>query len=264
MTMDVRNLRIVMLMFQPSIVARGLEKKLTDLGNFVTNLVNDFKDIDSYFEFTDLFIFHLPAKVADDSKEVNVLVQLCDKLKDNDQKMIIVGDPEGWEDLGKVYTAITSYVWIFRPVEIKDLTVAIEKAMAGVRPPGAQCRILIVDDDPDYAKIVKEWIKDVFKVDIVTAGVQAINFLMKLPPNDQVDLILLDYEMPVVDGPQVLQMLRSDEVTEKIPVVFLTGVGDRESVTRVMSLKPDGYLLKSTSKDGLLKFLKSKLSIPDD
>ena len=126
-----------------------------------------------------------------------------------------------------------------------------------------EARILIVDDDPDYAKIVKEWIKDDFKVDIVTAGVQAINFLMKLPPNDQVDLILLDYEMPVVDGPQVLQMLRSDEVTEKIPVVFLTGVGDKESVIRVMSLKPDGYLLKSTSKDGLLKFLKNKLSIQE-
>ena len=261
--MEINNLRIVMLMFQPSIVARGLEKKLSDIGNFVTSLVNDFSKLETYFEFTDLFIFHLPAKVAENSQEINTLVQICDKMKDNDMKMIIVGDPEGWEDLGKVYTGITSYVWLFRPVEMKELTVAIEKAMAGVRPPGAKCRILIVDDDPDYAKIVKEWIKDVFKVDIVTAGIQAINFLVRLPSNDQVDLILLDYEMPVVDGPQVLQMLRSDPVTEKIPVVFLTGVGDRESVTRVMSLKPDGYLLKSTSKANLLTFLKNKLRISE-
>ena len=71
--------------------------------------------------------------------------------------------------------------------------------------------------------------------------------------------ILLDYEMPVVDGPQVLQMLRQEPATQKIPVVFLTGVGTREGVERVMALKPDGYILKSTTKDKLLEYLGEKL-----
>lgn len=65
--------------------------------------------------------------------------------------------------------------------------------------------------------------------------------------------------MPIVDGPQVFQMLRSDPATSAIPVVFLTGVGSREGVTRVMSLKPDGYILKSTPKEELLEFLEKKL-----
>ena len=69
------------------------------------------------------------------------------------------------------------------------------------------------------------------------------------------DLILLDYEMPVTSGPQVLEMIRSETKTDTIPVIFLTGKGDRESVLKVLALKPDGYLLKSMDKAALLKSL---------
>ena len=116
----------------------------------------------------------------------------------------------------------------------------------------------MVDDDPAYAKIVREWIKDEYRVDIVTAGMQAITFLLKTPEDDRMDLILLDYEMPVVDGPQVIQMLRQEEATAHIPVIFLTGNGTREAVSRVMALKPEGYILKSTSKADLMDFLEKK------
>ena len=69
------------------------------------------------------------------------------------------------------------------------------------------------------------------------------------------DLILLDYEMSVTSGPQVLEMIRSETKTDTIPVIFLTGKGDRESVLKVLALKPDGYLLKSMEKAALLKSL---------
>ena len=69
------------------------------------------------------------------------------------------------------------------------------------------------------------------------------------------DLILLDYEMPVTSGPQVLEMIRSETKTDTIPVIFLTGKGDRESVLKVLALKPDGYLRKSMEKAALLKSL---------
>lgn len=66
------------------------------------------------------------------------------------------------------------------------------------------------------------------------------------------DLILLDYEMPVTSGPQVLEMIRSETKVDSIPVIFLTGKGDRESVLKVLALKPDGYLLKSTPREQLI------------
>ena len=103
--------------------------------------------------------------------------------------------------------------------------------------------------------MVREWIKDHYKVDIVTAGLQAISFLMK----NKVDLVLLDYEMPGVDGPKVLKMLRQEASTKDIHVIFLTGVGTKEEVARVMELRPDGYVLKSTTRDNLLAYIGKKL-----
>ena len=62
--------------------------------------------------------------------------------------------------------------------------------------------------------------------------------------------------MPVTSGPQVLEMLRADEETKAIPVIFLTGKSDRESVMAVLSLKPEGYFLKSIEREELLNNLK--------
>ncbi len=71
--------------------------------------------------------------------------------------------------------------------------------------------------------------------------------------DNQPDLILLDYEMPVTSGPQVLEMLRSEPKTAKIPVIFLTCKGDRDSVVQVLALKPEGYILKSSGRDKLVE-----------
>ena len=51
--------------------------------------------------------------------------------------------------------------------------------------------------------------------------------------------------MPVTTGPQVLEMLRSEPSTSGIPVMFLTVKSDKESVMKVVSLKPEKYLLKT-------------------
>jgi DNA-binding NarL/FixJ family response regulator len=53
-------------------------------------------------------------------------------------------------------------------------------------------------------------------------------------------------------------MLRQDPATANIPVVFITGVSTREGVERVMEPKPDGYILKSTTRDELLAYLDSR------
>ena len=86
---------------------------------------------------------------------------------------------------------------------------------------------------------------------MANSGLQAIKWL----GSNKVDLILLDYEMPVTNGPQVLEMLRADDETKNIPVMFLTGKGDKESVMKVVSLKPEGYFLKTIQKDELLEKL---------
>ena len=137
--------------------------------------------------------------------------------------------------------------WVERPLDM-DAFVKLMKKLIKVRETRASGKsILIVDDDPTYLKLIKEWLKVNYRVSMANSGMQAITWLAK----NRADLILLDYEMPITSGPQVLEMIKSDAATSDIPVIFLTGKGDKESIMKVLSLKPAGYLLKSIDRNGL-------------
>ena len=138
-----------------------------------------------------------------------------------------------------------------RPLVMDDLIERIERYMEENTGEGRKKTILIVDDDITYMRTVYEWLKDTYHVGMASSGVQAISYLAK----NKADLVLLDYEMPIANGPQVMQMLKSDSETEAIPVMFLTGHSERESVMSVIDLKPADYLLKSIGKDNILKKL---------
>ena len=111
--------------------------------------------------------------------------------------------------------------------------------------------ILIVDDDPTYLKLIKEWLKDNYRVSMANSGMQAITWLA----NNTADLVLLVYEMPTIKGSKVLEMLRSDAQIANTPVMFLTGKSDKQSLVEVLALKPAGYLLKSIDRKTLLETL---------
>ena len=78
-----------------------------------------------------------------------------------------------------------------------------------------------------------------------------------------VDLVLLDYKMPTMDGPSVLEAIRSNEKLKDTPVIFLTASNDRQSVITAMQYKPDGYILKSETpeeiKTAVVDFFKNRL-----
>lgn len=101
-------------------------------------------------------------------------------------------------------------------------------------------KILIVDDSIVIQQSMKELLEQDYEVSIAKSGLSAIREVIL----DKPDLILLDYEMPICDGRQILAMLRSDEEFAHIPVIFLTSRTDQESVRKVIALKPEGYLSK--------------------
>ncbi len=250
---------IVLLLFQPSIIARGMEKKLIDLKYRVRTIVGNFDEMNRMIDSANLFILNLPTDVLGDHEKLKKISNVLANVAKNNKKLIIVGERSLQEDLEKEVPAVFKYQWLFRPVDMETLDDDIQKAMNTEEGQSYKKRVLIIDDDPSYAKMVREWISEDYRVDIVTAGMQAIAFLLKVPEDDMINLILLDYDMPVVDGPQVLQMLRQDSHTAHIPVVFLTGVGSKEEVQRVMELKPDGYILKSTTKKDLIDGIRAKI-----
>ena len=102
--------------------------------------------------------------------------------------------------------------------------------------------ILLVDDDTTFLRMMQAWLGPFYRVTAVTDGAEALSFLMKR----KVDLVLLDYEMPIVNGAQVMQMIREDNDFKDIPIVFLTGKNDLHTVQNIVSLKPEGYILKDT------------------
>lgn len=99
-------------------------------------------------------------------------------------------------------------------------------------------KILVVDDSKVILQSMKELFEKDYQVSLAKSGLAAIRCITL----DRPDLVLLDYEMPVCDGGQILKMIRSEEETADIAVIFLTGRGDKESVEKVMSLRPAGYL----------------------
>lgn len=106
-------------------------------------------------------------------------------------------------------------------------------------------KILIVDDSDFMLEVLQKLLGEDYEVLTATSGLSAFRSITL----DRPDLVLLDYEMPVCKGNQILEMIRSEKDFADIPVIFLTSKVDRESVEKVVELKPQGYLSKSLSPD---------------
>ena len=174
---------------------------------------------------------------------------LHDKLLESDIKIALIGEKTDTQE-AKNYLSDDLLLDVFlRPLDTDKFIASLTSHIASLSGIGAKKSILVVDDDPTYLGVVRDWLRERYRVSIVGSGLQAIKWLGM----NTADLILLDHEMPVTSGPQVLEMLRSDPETSSIPVFFLTGKSDKESVMQVMSLKPENYLLKSIGKQELLE-----------
>lgn len=154
-------------------------------------------------------------------------------------------------------------------LEIAQALLEAEKIKSGGEPapaptptpamaPSAPRRkhVMIVDDDSAMLKAIKEQLHDKYDVATALSGKIALKFLEK----KTTDLILLDYEMPAEKGPEVLDKLRANPATKDIPVIFLTGVTEREKITQVLSMRPQGYLVKPVEHEKLMAIIEKTLA----
>lgn len=109
-------------------------------------------------------------------------------------------------------------------------------------------RILVVDDATIIHKTIKGYLSPEYEIATAISGKIALRYLK----TREVSLILLDYEMPDMNGPEVLAELRKDPYLSQIPVVFLTGINDVAKTKSALALKPQGYLLKPVDKNALI------------
>ncbi len=243
--------KIVMVTNQFSVVVKGLEKELRRLRNEVKHVDNGFAGLSEYDYKTDVILLYLSDNLLDDMHKKKELHAVCKKVKENGCGLILIGTIKSQDQFLAGVPELKDYTWMNRPVDINELSDVIDRETEKARKLRNNRRILVVDDDMTFAMMVKSWLMDDYIVTAVTDGMQAISFIMA----NHVDLVLLDYEMPMVDGAQILEMLRSDTETQSTPVMFLTSIRDKESIERVIDLKPEGYILKSTSREEILKIL---------
>lgn len=115
--------------------------------------------------------------------------------------------------------------------------------------------ILVIDDDSSILKLLKGYLAERYDVATAISGKVAMKFL----ETKETDLVLLDYEMPVENGSVFFGKIRSMEKTKDLPVVFLTGVTEKSKITEVLSMKPQGYLLKPVDMEKLSSTIKGIL-----
>lgn len=115
-----------------------------------------------------------------------------------------------------------------------DLLKSLMAEMGDIKPKDTRKHILVVDDDTFMLNLIKSYLDDIYDVSIVTSGNQALRFLTKKP----CDLILLDYVMPDDPGPVVLHKIRQAFTGEQLPVIFLTGVSDKDAILTGMRQNP--------------------------
>lgn len=119
-----------------------------------------------------------------------------------------------WETLPKqMFTDI-----FIRPINVVEMVENIKRQMDEYYKMKKRT-ILAVDDSGVILRNIKTLLEDKYQVIPVNSSEMAIKYLALNIP----DLILLDYEMPIVDGKQFMQMIREDTEFQNIPIIFLTG-----------------------------------------
>jgi DNA-binding response OmpR family regulator len=118
--------------------------------------------------------------------------------------------------------------------------------------------ILIIDDEPSLlSALVDEFTRSGFNVLTAENGEDGLKTAFKNHPN----IILLDVVMPVMDGLTVLNKLRSDVWGKKAKVILLTNLSDPGKITKHVTQKVSGCLVKSDSSiQYIVKQVKRKLS----
>ena len=101
--------------------------------------------------------------------------------------------------------------------------------------------VLVIDDVNSVLQLIRGSLID-HPVDVVTAldGGSGLALAQEIKP----DLILLDLALPVMDGWEVLDVLRSDPSTADLPIVIVTAHGDSNTAARAREVGADGFISK--------------------
>ena len=124
-------------------------------------------------------------------------------------------------------------------------------------------QVLLVEDSPADANLTLEALRDPRvpnRIHVVGDGVEALRFLRRHPPHaaaPRPDIILLDLNLPRMDGKEVLAEIKSDANLKDIPVIVLTCSGNPQDVEHVYRHQAAGYITKHPELDRYFTAIRS-------
>jgi putative two-component system response regulator len=117
--------------------------------------------------------------------------------------------------------------------------------------------ILVVDDNDAVLKQIASFLSGTYNYCLVRSGAQAVSFCLRERP----DLVLLDIEMPGMDGFETIRLLKQNPEFSRIPVIFLTSKHDRETEIKCLRHGARDFIRKPAEKSILLHRLELHLAI---
>ncbi len=267
------------------ILVTGRLKVLID--DFFYHTTDDFEILSTSMRTDDIInhlnVFHPDAFViclgGETTDDLNLFANIRPDVEKNDTPVFIVGSSDACAVFIDALPFFVRQSFV-KPVAIEKIRDGIIKVLNGIRiekeqeearkeeerkrqeeeqkkaeEDAAHRHILVIDDDPLMLRVVKEQLRDIYDVAAAVNGRIAYKFLGTRKP----DLILLDYEMPIENGKVVFEKIRQMPGMEEVPIIFLTGVNDSERIKEVLTLNPQGYLLKPIERDALIEVIDKNL-----
>ncbi len=225
----------------------SLEEQLKELEYNVINVGTGINEINEIKENITAILIYLEEDLL---KKQQSLVFLRDKALQNDTPIFVIGDINELAEIRAIVPKQLLKKEFQRPIDVKEVVGQIDEYIK-LYGNHTKKKVLVVDDSGAMLRNVKGWLEERYQVILANSGTMAIKYLATNRP----DLVLLDYEMPVLSGKQVLEMIRSESEFSDIPVMFLTSKNDKESIQQVLSLKPEGYILKTTSPEQIVQMI---------
>ncbi|MCQ2522293.1 MAG: response regulator [Lachnospiraceae bacterium] len=181
------------------------------------------------------------------------LIRLRDMCLDQRTKVMFVAtDIDEMDTFNRTFAQELVIEKLIRPIvpaEVAELTKAHLDKLEQMKD---RKSVLVVDDSGMVLRSMMTLLEKEYNVSLANSATTALAAISKHSP----DLVLLDYEMPVISGAKLLEMIRAEESMRDLPVFFLTSKGDPETVKSVLGLKPEGYLLKTTPSNEILKMIR--------
>jgi len=135
--------------------------------------------------------------------------------------------------------------------------------MNGSETTGAAIEVLLVDDSPGDVRLTREALRETnpsVHLRVATDGVEALAYLRREAPHEgaqRPDLILLDLNLPKVDGREVLARIKEDPSLKTIPTVILTTSEAQTDILRSYELQANSYLSKPVQLEAFESLVKS-------